>query len=61
MACTGRDPAAMEGNSNHPAAEALALMQKALDLLDSTDAPPDAGACLDLAIHRLREWLEGSA
>lgn len=34
--------------------EALALMQKALAILDESNAPPEIGADLDLAIARLQ-------
>lgn len=37
--------------------EALDLMEKALALIDAADGPDDAGAHLDLAIHRLRDWI----
>lgn len=40
-----------------PAAEALDLMARALALLDANEAPADAGAYLDHAMHRLREWI----
>lgn len=33
--------------------EALALMRKALAILDESNAPPEVGADLDLAIARL--------
>ncbi len=36
-------------------ADAMTSMQKALQLLDETDAPADIGAHLDLAIVRLGE------
>lgn len=36
-------------------ADAMALMQRALQLLDQTQAPADIGAHLDLAIVRLGE------
>lgn len=36
-------------------ADAMSLMQQALQLLDETDAPADIGAHLDLAIVRLGE------
>ena len=39
------------------AAEALDLMARALALLDANEAPADAGAYLDHAMHRLREWI----
>lgn len=38
------------------AAEALDLMARALALLDAMGAPADAGAYIDHAMHRLREW-----
>ena len=38
-------------------ADAMALMQQALELLDESQAPPDNGAHLDLAIVRLGEAL----
>ena len=37
---------------------ALDLMVQALDLIDATDGAGVAGAHLDLAIHRLREWID---
>ena len=39
------------------AVEALNLMARALALLDENEAPADAGAYLDHAMHRLREWI----
>ena len=39
------------------AAEALDLMARALALLDAHQAPADAGAYLDHAMHRLRDWM----
>lgn len=38
------------------AAGALKLMAQALALLDASDAPADAGAYLDHAMHRIRDW-----
>ena len=38
-------------------AEARRLMREALDLLDALDAPLDASAHLDLAIHRVENYL----
>jgi hypothetical protein len=38
--------------------EALNLMLQALKLLDKNEGPPDVGAHLDLAIHRLQESIE---
>ena len=57
----GRDPL---GGSTNPvpknnAAEALHLMEQALVLIDANGGPADAGAHLDLAIHRLKAWMEG--
>jgi hypothetical protein len=43
--------------ANQDLKEALCLMQRALGLLDSTEMAIDAGAHLDLAIHRLEETL----
>lgn len=43
------------------AVEALDLMARALALLDANNAPADAGAYLDHAMHRLREWISGEA
>ncbi len=39
------------------AVEALDLMARALALLDANGAPADAGAYLDHAMHRLRDWM----
>ena len=41
-------------------AEALELMQRALDLIDEAEGPDDAGARLDEAINRLKEWIKNS-
>jgi hypothetical protein len=38
---------------------ALNHLNEALRLLDESDAPPEVGAELDLAIHRLRSSIEG--
>jgi len=40
---------------------ALALMVQALHLIDASESAGIAGAHLDLAIHRLREWIDGEA
>ena len=40
---------------------ALELMVQALGLIDASDGAGVAGAHLDLAIHRLREWIDGEA
>ena len=37
---------------------ALRHLNEALRLLDESDAPPEVGAQLDLAIHRLRAVIE---
>ena len=50
---TGKD----ESRLQEGAGEALALMERALGLLDATECPADVGAHLDLAIHRLKDWL----
>lgn len=41
--------------------EALALMQRALAMLDDTKAPAEVGAHLDLAIVRLAEHIAATA
>lgn len=43
------------------ALEALNLMARALALLDANEAPADAGAYLDHAMHRLRAWIGDGA
>ena len=35
-------------------------MERALGLLDRAEGPDDIGAHLDLAIHRLKDWLAGA-
>jgi hypothetical protein len=40
--------------------EALELMERALALIDAAGGPDDAGAHLDLAIHRLKAWVDGA-
>ena len=59
MSMTGRDRATGSdaSNSNNIADEALSLMEQAIALLDAHGAPPDVGAHLDLAIHRLKNWI----
>ena len=42
-------------------AEALDLMERALAMIDTSNGPEDAGAHLDLAIHRLKAWIEESS
>jgi len=53
-------PTFATGPEDKPKA-ALALMAQALDLLDASEGAGVAGAHLDLAIHRLREWIDGEA
>jgi len=43
-----------------PATQALELMVEALRLIDLCDGAGVPGAHLDLAIHRLREWVEAA-
>lgn len=62
MATTSRDPAPepqFAGSPEDKARGALALMIDALELIDASEGAGVAGAHLDLAIHRLREWIEG--
>lgn len=60
MSTPGREVAApkFEAPLTGDVQQALGLMEDALRLLDDHDGPPDAGAHLDLAVHRLREWLQ---
>lgn len=44
--------------SKWPANEALDMMVEALRLIDLDGGAGVAGAHLDLAIHRLREWID---
>jgi hypothetical protein len=58
-------PAGAAGGSASPSresklAQALQLMQRALSLIDEADGPGDIEAHLDLAIARLKEWLESN-
>lgn len=58
---TIREPAPEPSHSANPegsADKALALMTKALELLDLGGGADIAGAHLDLAIHRLRDWID---
>lgn len=62
MATTSRDPAATPHLTETPrdkAEGALKLMVEALALIDAGEGAGTAGAHLDLAIHRLQEWLDG--
>ena len=61
---TSRDAATQPPAAACPedkAREALALMVDALELIDSSEGAGVAGAHLDLAIHRLQEWIDRSA
>lgn len=49
--------AAEGGGSRSSADQALSLMVEALEMLDRDGGPNLAGAHLDLAIHRLRDWM----
>ena len=40
------------------AARVLALLEEALEVLDSSDAPAEIGAHVDLAACRLRDFVE---
>lgn len=53
---TAGDPA-LPGRKKY-ATNALQHMRRALSLIDEGQGPPDAGAHLDLAIHRLTAWIE---
>ena len=48
------------GSLHEEGAQALGLMERALELLDRCDAAMDVGAHLDLAICRLREAIENA-
>lgn len=64
MATTNRDPAAPSPvalDDDQKAQEALSLMVQALELIDSSEGGGVAGAHLDLAIHRLQEWIGSAA
>lgn len=64
MSTTSRDAATQLPSAAFPEAkakEALALMVDALELIDSSEGAGVAGAHLDLAIHRLQEWIDGLA
>ncbi len=49
--------AAEAGGPQSSADRALALMIEALEMLDRDGGSNLAGAHLDLAIHRLRDWM----
>ncbi len=52
----------MADASNPPdlAITALDYMERALDLLDQLDGTDSADAHLDMAIHRLRDWIRNA-
>lgn len=61
MATTSRVPAPalqVPACRDDKALAALALMTEALELIDSSEGATVAGAHLDLAIHRLQEWID---
>jgi hypothetical protein len=63
MSHAGRNSAT---DGNHPSPEervreALVLLEQALALLDANEGPGDVGAHLDLAINRLKDWLDSGA
>jgi hypothetical protein len=58
MTSGGRGPAPAANDSHGNARDALRLMMEALELIDSSEGADIAGAHLDLAIHRLRDWIE---
>ena len=59
MSMSGRDHAPGTDESAQEApTDALALMERALGILDANGGPVDVGAHLDLAIERLKDWLE---
>lgn len=63
MPTTSRDAATQSPVPACPeerAREALALMVDALELIDASEGAGVAGAHLDLAIHRLQEWIDRS-
>ena len=62
MSTSGRDPApGSEVCASNELDEALQFMENALGIIDRHEGPTDAGAHLDLAIHRLRAWIANKA
>lgn len=62
MPMSSRGPATSPKLADCPddkAKGALLLMVEALELLDASEGAGVAGAHLDLAIHRLQEWIDG--
>lgn len=59
MPTSGRVPATRkDAVTPQNYAQALSLMEMALGIIDRHDGPTDAGAHLDLAIDRLKGWIE---
>jgi len=64
MAASRRDSSGERQTTADPSDKpraAMALMVEALELIDATEGATVAGAHLDLAIHRLQEWIDGAA
>jgi hypothetical protein len=62
MPTSNRGPAAspkLAACAHDKAKDALLLMIEALELIDASEGAGVAGAHLDLAIHRLQEWIDG--
>lgn len=60
MPALGRFPAAADaalGSPQDGILDALNLMVRALDIIDTNNGPADAGCHLDHAIHCVRDWL----
>ena len=60
MSASSRDPATKNQSrtSKGGPAEALELMQRALQIIDTIPGAEDVGAHLDLALNRLRERID---
>lgn len=61
MSMTSRNTAAASPAptcESDKAQEALSLMVQALEMIDASEGAGVAGAHLDLAIHRLQEWID---
>lgn len=50
------DEGSPEARAHVAATEALSLMARVLAILDASEAPADAGAHVDHAMHRVRQW-----
>ena len=53
---TPADEGSAETRAHAAATEALNLMTRVLAILDASEAPADAGAHVDHAMHRVRQW-----